>query len=291
VRSTGPEHPTHHCDADRPFASHDTLPEACIADTNLITAAAWNEYFDAFPETVNELHRGILPFRVWQIFERMKDYAASEPARFIAAAGILSHYVGDASQPLHGTTMSDGIKDEEPDIPRDSQRKDSHGHKLPAFRGEGVHSAYETQMINSAMKKGKLFPEIENNLGADHDMTLAQNGREAAKATLTLMRDVAQILPPRDIIEVYEQSFVDDTAHTTALWTGTGTQTGQVMALGIRTLAMLWDAAWAAGGGNTNAGQVTREALRTLYEDTAFLRSVAVNGIENEIAHPSPLNS
>jgi len=291
ARSTGPEHPTHHCDADRPFANHITLPEACIADANLITAAKWNEYFDAFPEIVNELHRGILPFRVWQIFERMKDYAASEPARFIAAAGVLSHYVGDASQPLHGSTMSDGIKDEEPDVPRDSQRKDSHGHKLPAFRGEGVHSAYETQMINSAMKKGKLFPEIENNLAADHNMTLAQDGREAAKATLTLMRDVAQLLPPRDIIDIYEQSFVDGTAHTTALWTGTGTQTGQVMALGVRTLAMLWDAAWAAGGGSTNAGQVTREALRTLYEETAFLRSVAVNGIENEIAHPTPLNS
>ena len=92
------------------------------------------------------------------------------------------------------------------------------------------------------MKKGKLFPEIENNLAADHNMTLAQGGREAAKATLTLMRDVAQFLPPRDIIDIYEQSFVDGTAHTTALWTGTGTQTGQVMALGVRTLAMLWDA-------------------------------------------------
>jgi len=63
-RSTGPEHPTHHCDADRPFANHNTLPEACIANTDLITAANWNKYFDAFPETVNELHRGILPFRV-----------------------------------------------------------------------------------------------------------------------------------------------------------------------------------------------------------------------------------
>src|SRR5262245_43423503 len=194
MRSTGPEHPNHHCDAGLQFAGHPTLPEACIADSSLITAAQWNEYFNAFPETVNELHRGILPFRVWQFFERMKDYAASEPAKFIAAAGILAHYVGDASQPLHGSTMSNGVKDEEPDIPRKSQREDSHGNKLPAFRGEGVHEAYETQMINSAVKKGELFPKILSNLGADHDMTLAQDGKGAALATLTLMRDVAQIL-------------------------------------------------------------------------------------------------
>ena len=54
------------------------------------------------------LHRGILPFRVWQHFERMKEFAATDPGKFIAAAGTLAHYVGDASQPLHGSTMSDG---------------------------------------------------------------------------------------------------------------------------------------------------------------------------------------
>ena len=77
TRSTGPEHANHHCDADRPFAGSPTLPDACIADPNLLTAANWNAYFDAFPEKVDVLHRGILPFRVWQYFERMKDYAAT----------------------------------------------------------------------------------------------------------------------------------------------------------------------------------------------------------------------
>jgi hypothetical protein len=245
--------------------------------------------FDAFPDALNELHRGILPFRVWQIFQRMMDYAAAEPAKFVAAAGVLSHYVGDACQPLHGSTMSDGIPDEEPDIPRDSQQKDSHDHKLPAFRGKGVHSAYETQMVNSTMKNGLLFPEIATNLGAHHAMPLVHDGKQAAVATLSLMRDVAAILPPRHIIDVFEQSFVDGTPHTQALWAGAGTGTGQVMALGIRTLAMLWDAAWAAGAGNHNPGAIEKEALRGLYEDTHFVRSVTVNGIEQEIAHPSPL--
>jgi hypothetical protein len=125
MRSTGPEHATHHCDADMPFEEHKTLPEACIANPDLITAKNWNTYFDSFPEKVDVLHRGVLPFRVWQYFERMKDYAANKPGLFIAAAGTLAHYVGDASQPLHGSTLSDGAKDEEPNTPRDSpSRKD-----------------------------------------------------------------------------------------------------------------------------------------------------------------------
>ena len=119
TRSTGPEHANHHCDADRPFAGSPTLPDACIAHPNLLTAANWNAYFDAFPNKVDVLHRGILPFRVWQYFERMKDYAATDPGKFIAAAGTLAHYVGDASQPLHGSTLSDGIPSEAPDIPRE----------------------------------------------------------------------------------------------------------------------------------------------------------------------------
>ena len=289
-RSTGPEHPNHHCDADMPFAGSPTLSDACLANPDLLTAANWNAYFDTFPEQVDELHRGILPFRVWQHFERMKDYAANDPDKFIAAAGTLAHYVGDASQPLHGSTMADGIPSEEPDIPRDSSRKDNQGNKLPAFRGEGVHSVYETQMINMAARKRLLFDEIRKNLGADHGMPLVGDGRSAALATLATMRDVANILPPRRLVDVYEESFAPGSAsHVQALWDAFSDETGKVMALGVRTLAMIWDAAWKAGGGDTNHGRIEPGILRGHYENPNFLRSVTVNEIEDEIAHPSPL--
>lgn len=293
--SSGPEHATHHCDADQPFAGYGTLPEACLANPDLLTAKKWNEYFDTFPpgknnKKVDELHRGILPFRVWQIFERMKDYAANDPDKFIAAAGILAHYVGDASQPLHGSTLSNGIEDEQPDVPRNSpDRKDEDKQYMPAYRGEGVHSDYETEMINSAMRKKKLVPEIQKNLDASHGLVLAKDGKEAALATLNLMREVALILPPVTLIDLYEQTFGVAGGKPAALWEATGKQTGQVMALGVRTLAMLWDAAWAAGGGHKNAGAQTEESLRTLYENPNFLRSVTVKGIEKEIAQPTPL--
>jgi hypothetical protein len=289
VRSTGPEHPNHHCDADLPFNGHPTLTEACIADPDLLTAAKWNEYFDTFPKKVDVLHRGILPFRVWQYFERLKQYAATDPGKFIAAAGTLAHYVGDASQPLHGSTLSDGIEDEEPDIPRDSpSRKDPQGNKKAAHRGEGIHSAYETQMINMAASKDVLFKEIQKNLGADHAMQIAPDGRGAAIATLTCMRDVAKVLLPRHLIDVYEQSFAPGSApHSQFLWNELGSETGQVMALGVRTLAMIWDAAWAAGGGHTNPGRMNPDVLRGHYENPSFIRSVTVDEIEHEIAHGS----
>ncbi len=224
-----------------------------------------------FPEKVDVLHRGLLPFRVWQYFERLKEYAKSDPARFIAAAGTLAHYVGDSSQPLHGSIFSDGIEDEAPDIPRLSSRKDTHGNKLPAYRGEGVHSAYETQMINMAARSGELFTRIRENLGNDHGMTLVRDGREAALATLTCMGDVAAILPPRTLIDVFEKSFAPGALpHTKALWSELQDETGKVMALGVRTLAMIWDAAWKAGGGTGNPGRIDQDVLRKHYEDPHF---------------------
>jgi hypothetical protein len=42
-----------------------------------------------------------LPFRVWQIYKKMVEFvAAGDVASFVAAGGILAHYVGDACQPL-----------------------------------------------------------------------------------------------------------------------------------------------------------------------------------------------
>jgi hypothetical protein len=280
MRSTGPEHANHHCDADRPFDGFPTLTEACIADPSLLSKTDWNRYFDAFPEKVNTLHRGILPFRVAQYFEGLKEFAAIDPVRFIAAAGTLAHYVGDASQPLHGSIFSDGIPDAEPDIARDSGKKDKQGNKLPAHRGEGIHSAYETQMINWAARKGLLFKEIRKYLDADHGLPLAADSRAAAVATLTCMHDVAGVLPPRELIDAYEQTFDPDSPpHSQALWEAVGAKTGEVMAIGVRTLAMIWDAAWKAGGGSVNAGRMDPVELRAHYEDVGFMRSHTVDDL------------
>jgi hypothetical protein len=288
MRSIGPEHANHHCDADIKFKNFPTLIEAVLDDPSLLNAADWNRYFDSFAPKEDPFHRGILPFRVWQYFIRLKEYATTDPAKFIAAAGTLAHYIGDASQPLHGSVFSDGIPGKEPDIPRKSRYKDEHGNEKSAHRGEGVHSAYETDMIDMAARNGELFGEIRKNLGAAHGMHLAADGRGAALATLECMREVATILPPVDLIDVYERSFAADSPpHNQALWSELRNQTGRVMAIGVKTLAMIWDAAWAAGGGNANPGRIRKEDLRAHYEDVNFMRSVTVNEIEVELGLPN----
>jgi hypothetical protein len=289
--SSGPEHANHHCDADAEWPSKpgQNLRQVCLADPTQITAANWNAYFDSFPKKVDDIHRGILPFRVWQFFERLKDYAATDPARFIAAAGTLAHYVGDASQPLHGSTLADGDPNAAPDIPRNSpSRKDKQGNKLPAFRGEGVHSAYETDMVNWAAHQGLLFDEIRKNLGDDHGMSLIKTGRDAAVASIQLMEDAASRLSPTMLIDGYETTFAPGAEpRAKALWTLFSAQTGEVMALGAQTLAMIWDSAWKAGKGKTNAGELAPADVKSHYTNTNFVRSVTVDYIETEITHPT----
>jgi hypothetical protein len=92
------------------------------------------------------------------------------------------------------------------------------------------------------------------------------------------------------LINAYERTFAPGSPpHSQALWTDVGKRTGKVMAIGVRTLAMVWDAAWAAGGGNADAGRRDPARLRALYENVNFVRSVTVDDIEQEISTPTPL--
>ena len=81
-------------------------------------------------------NRGLVPFRVQQLYEEMVRALQANPPdlkRFIAAAGVMAHCVGDACQPLHSSFMHDG----------DPNDLDEQGRP----RARGVHSAYETKML------------------------------------------------------------------------------------------------------------------------------------------------
>jgi hypothetical protein len=55
---------------------------------------------------------GLLPFRVWQIYDAMVDFVKNgERDKFVCAAGVLAHYVGDACQPLHISFLHHGDPD------------------------------------------------------------------------------------------------------------------------------------------------------------------------------------
>jgi hypothetical protein len=65
-----------------------------------------------------------------------------EADKFLCAAGLVSHYVGDACQPLHGSVLADGYED---------------------GSGKGVHSVYESNMLDR--HANKLVPMIETTIG------------------------------------------------------------------------------------------------------------------------------
>ena len=146
-------------------------------------------------------------------------------------------------------------------------------------------------MINAAAHKGALFKEIRKNLGADHGMSLVGDGRDAALATLTCMRDVAKILPPRHIIDVYEKSFSPEFSVPPKGIVGCfGSPNRKGHGTGGPHARHGLDSAWAAGGGSNNHGHINPAVLRGHYEDSNFVRSVTVDEIEQEIASPAPVS-
>ena len=93
-------------------------------DEKNIDIGIWDNFYDSLGEHAS---RGTLPFRVWQIYNEMVKFLKNKDIpRFVCAAGILSHYVGDACQPLHISQFYDG---------NDQQSK-------------GVHAKYETNMLD-----------------------------------------------------------------------------------------------------------------------------------------------
>ena len=105
----GPEHPNHYADIDQTDAGGHSLRELSLADPAAnLTVEAWAAFYTATGHTASA-DRGLLPFRVWQFFDEMvAAVKAKDVTRFVAAAGLVTHYVGDACQPLHGSVYADG---------------------------------------------------------------------------------------------------------------------------------------------------------------------------------------
>ena len=297
----GPEHPTHYADIDLPYGPEgQTLRELILADPDAyLTIAEWQRYYrklekdarddddaEAARKAADPFHQGLLPFRVWQIFDEMVGFARSgDTARFVTAAGILAHYVGDASQPLHGSHLADGDPDH---IVHDEDGTEAH-------YGEGVHGAFESDMLDIMGAAGKLVPAIDKALPpGGHGLDLVGDGRAAALALVRLMDAVADILPPMDIIDVYEEVGARGTsrqATRVAMWDRLGDRTGEVIALGVRYLAMIWQSAWVAGNGDGVAQAAIRafdaDDLRRIYIERDFLPSLTLADLAPVLGQPT----
>jgi hypothetical protein len=88
--------------------------------------------------TVKEVFNiGTLPWRVAQLYDlAVKAIKENDVRRALFYMGVMGHYVGDSSQPLHATKNYDGQLSEPPLA--------------------GIHSAFETRMLDERTKEFKL---------------------------------------------------------------------------------------------------------------------------------------
>ena len=269
AQNAGPEHPNHYADIDAPDAGGGpTLRDLSLQSTANMDVEVWRRSYQANGQT-QARQEGLLPFRVWQFFDEMTEaLRQSDIARFVCAAGIVSHYVGDACQPLHGSYLADGFKD-----PSNPQAK-----KWP---GKGVHATYEDKMVDRFSKQllPSIGPEAINYAGAIPPIA---SGRDAAFATVTLMSQVATILPPATLCNEYIRLGGGGSVRVVeGLWSAFGADTATVMGAGARFLAAIWDAAFAVAGTPLppNTGTVPEATLAEIYQDTTFVPSLTLDKI------------
>lgn len=268
----GKEGPNHFADMDKVDSAGKTLLERCqgkYTDMAYLTPEEWMAYYQ--DEAVQDRSKGLLPFRIWQIYQEMVAFArAGDVVSFVAAGGILSHYVGDACQPLHISHMFDGIPQE------DGSRK-----------GKDVHSIYETTMINKNI--GAILEAAQKQLKtAAYKRPLPiDSGKEAAGATVDLMKKTFRLVKPKKLVDIVikykEGQGLGATATAQKMWAEVGADsTGSIFANGAYYLAALWEGAWKVGKGNSaigDTGKVDVDELVRTYENPGFLPSMNLKEI------------
>jgi hypothetical protein len=263
----GADKPNHFADMDQKDPQHGgkTLLQLCIDPSN-VTPDFWLEYY----RNVGDSGRGLLPFRVWQFFDEMADAASHKDInRYVAAAGICAHYVGDACQPLHCSYLHDG---------------EPQGKGKPP-RGKGVHSAYEEAMLrqNAPELLTRLQTQLNKNNGTP---SIPKDGHAAAVTIVDLMRRTFTTIPPMEIVDAYASNADAD------LWAQFGDRTIRVLADGVQTLRAVWMGAWNAGNGKAVQATRIKEAdpktlirlyMRKTWAPSKTLRTVSsvLNGLSS----------
>jgi hypothetical protein len=177
----GPEHPVHYADIDEKRPSDGkTLRELSLGNSANVSVTFWQSFYDECGHTDSK-DRGLLPFRVWQFFDAMVDAVKRKSVvDYVCAAGLLAHYVGDACQPLHGSVLADGHED---------------------GRGKGIHSAYETAMVDHQAES--ILEGFQEELPGTTRPASVSSGHGAAVAIVELMARAAENVDPLKLVDAY----------------------------------------------------------------------------------------
>lgn len=272
----------HFADMDQPGKAGKTLLQLTEDPAN-IDPDKWEDYYNGIKDilsdkSVAENRRGLLPFRVWQIFDEMCDFARKGSAEeFLCAAGVLTHYLGDACQPLHISFLHDG--DPRHPVTHTFTKGKKAGQTEERPEGQGVHSAYEDAMVFTYRDK------ILDGLKRTPPVKKAEwitSGREAAERTIGLMRDTFALMPPEDIVSTYVHVGKGGKAASDALWKKFGTSTIKAMQDGTHLIAVLWESAWAVGNGESNvrrSSALSQKEAMAIVQPEDFLPSMTIGTI------------
>jgi hypothetical protein len=283
------EGPNHFADMDQEGPDGKTLLDL-TKDDSYIDPDKWEEYYESVTdilrgEPISKLHRGLLPFRVWQLFDAMVEHvSAGEADKFVCAAGVLTHYVGDACQPLHISYLHDG--DPKRPVEHTFSRGKKEGQTETRPLGQGVHSAYEDAMVFAHREDILAGLESTPKVAKSEMIT---SGFEAARKTIEMMRNTFKAIPPMDLVQAYVDVGKGGKASSDALWKAFGRKTISVMQGGAHLLAVLWESAWAAGDGEKNVKAtraLTQAEAMAIVEDPDFVPSMTVDQIGSILKRP-----
>jgi hypothetical protein len=252
-------------------------------DDEFIDPDKWQAFYETVHDIltgdrISPLHRGLLPFRVWQLFDAMVEFAENdEPDKFVCAAGVLTHYLGDSCQPLHISYLHDGDPERPVTYTFTKGKKEGEEETIPM--GQGVHSAYEDAMIfahRADILAGlKKTPKVKAN-------ERVKTGFDAARKTIDLMRNTFDLIPPPNLVQTYIDVGKGGKAATDALWKASGKQTISVMQDGAHLIAVIWESAWEAGRGEENVSStaaLSEDAAMEIVSEPEFVPSVTVDKI------------
>jgi hypothetical protein len=242
----------HFADIDIPdIDGGPSLLEQCVADPRNVAASKWKAYFNGFAEQGVGPEDGALPFRVWQIWDAMVAYLRkADILRFVAAAGVLAHYIGDASQPLHCSYLHHGVPPKrkvngrEYPVPRDSADFDA----FKKSRAAKIHGIYEEMMLE--VDPASALEKVDQVLGGRERRIQIKDGHGAAVATIHLMNAAQKRLSPDTIISADDAS-LGPKARAKRLWENSDIReaTAQSLADSVRVVTGLWSSAWIIGRG------------------------------------------